>query len=62
MAEEQASASAEAGPIRAGFSEHFDSAIVMLVLITVFVFAIAAFGRYIGNKTNTPGLTAFFGG
>lgn len=42
--------------------EHLDIAIVMLLLIAFFVFAIGGVGRYIGNRSNMPGLTAFFGG
>jgi hypothetical protein len=42
--------------------EHLDIAIVMLILIALFVYGFGAAGRLIGNKTNTPGITAFFGG
>ncbi|MGH7239271.1 MAG: hypothetical protein ACREHG_04290 [Candidatus Saccharimonadales bacterium] len=42
--------------------EHLDSALVMLILITFFVYGAGALGRYAGNRLNKPGLTAFFGG
>lgn len=45
-----------------GVSEHFDIAIIMLILIAFFVYGFGAVGRYIGNTTNSPGITAFFGG
>jgi hypothetical protein len=43
-------------------SEHFNIAIVMLILIALFVFGFGAVGRHVGNKTNSPGITSFFGG
>lgn len=55
MAEESAGAKID-------FSEHLNIAIVMLILIALFVYAFGAVGRSIGNKTNSPGVTAFFGG
>lgn len=39
-----------------------DSAIVMLIFIALFVFAIAAAGRFAGNKIGAPGMVSFFGG
>jgi hypothetical protein len=42
--------------------EHLDNALVMLLLITLFVTAMQAVGRYIGNRTGQSGVTAFFGG
>jgi hypothetical protein len=46
----------------ARFSEHLDIAIILLVLFALFVFAFGAVGRSLGNRTNSPGITAFFGG
>lgn len=43
-------------------SEHFNIAIVMLILIAFFVYGFGAMGRHLGNKTNSPGITSFFGG
>lgn len=54
----------ESGNVGGSFDlhEHLDIAIVMLLLIAFFVYAIGCAGRYVGNATNTPGVTAFFGG
>lgn len=42
--------------------EHFDNAVVMLVLIALFVSAFMGVGRAVGRKYNKPGVTSFFGG
>lgn len=55
MAEESAGASAS-------FNEHFDIALVFLVLIALFVYGFGAVGRAAGNHFNAPGVTTFFGG
>jgi hypothetical protein len=57
MAEEDVSESAEVG-----VKEHFDNAVVMLILIALFVYAFGAVGRAIAKKTNKPGINTFFGG
>lgn len=62
MAEETVNAEAGAGHEKAHFTEHFDSAIVLLLLIVLFVAAAFAAGRYIGNTLGAPGVTGFFGG
>ncbi len=46
----------------ASLSEHVDNPLVFLLLIAAFVWGTGCVGRYIGNTTNKPGVTAFFGG
>jgi len=57
MAEESESAGGSVA-----VSEHFNIAIVMLILIALFVYGFGAAGRALGNQMNAPGVTAFFGG
>jgi hypothetical protein len=60
--DEGVSGEAGVGHERARFTEHLDIAIVLLILIALFVCALQAVGRHVGNSTNSPGVTAFFGG
>jgi hypothetical protein len=55
MAEESAGGSVN-------ISEHVNIAVVLLILIALFVYGFGAVGRHVGNKTNSPGVTAYFGG
>lgn len=45
-----------------GVRDHFDNAVVMLILIALFVYAFGAVGRAVAKKYNKPGVNTFFGG
>lgn len=55
-------ADGESASAKLDVSEHLDSAIIMLVLIALFVYAFGAVGRYVGNRAGWSGVTGFFGG
>lgn len=57
MAEESASVGE-----RASARDHLDNPLVFLVLIALFVYGVGCFGRAIGNRFDSPGVTSFFGG
>jgi hypothetical protein len=42
--------------------ERHKNPLSVLVVIGLFVYAFGAFGRWIGNKIEAPGLVSFFGG
>lgn len=45
-----------------GVKEYFDNPIVFLILIAIAVTAFQLFGRWIGQTTNSNGVSLFFGG
>jgi hypothetical protein len=47
---------------KASFRDHIDNPVVVLIIITLAVYAFGAFGRSAGNRFNKPGIVSFFGG
>lgn len=47
---------------RADVRDHMDNLVVFIVLVTLLVSVGQNIGRWIGRRTNSAGLTAFFGG
>ena len=47
---------------RASMRDHMDNPLVFLFLIALFVYGVGCFGRAVGNRMDSPGVTAFFGG
>lgn len=47
---------------KADMRDHLDNPVVFLVVIALVVYGVGCFGRAVGNRTNQPGVTAFFGG
>lgn len=42
--------------------ERLDNPLFFLTMIAVFTAGFFAFGRWVGAKTNSPGIVTFFGG
>jgi hypothetical protein len=47
---------------KATLRDHIDNPIVVLIIISLFVYGFGAFGRSAGNRFNQPGVVSFFGG